>query len=189
MNTLVEQGNNNYHLTFDNNFMGIEKPISTIRKAVQNLAEENASGDSLKVPESKHFKDAFEFYKAMRLNDPEGLKLSIEVRAREQDIKNKMGEKLYNVFDKVWIEVNQDSTQEINEALDQIKKDKKMSSEDIEQAIDEFELSFIKGKARIVKNDPRIVSAFLGKEEVLRNGLYGVMLSMLHVLRSNRENL
>lgn len=168
--------------------MAMEKPISTIKKAIQNLAEENASKDSLKVPESKHFENAFNTYKAMRIVDPEGLELSIEVRSREQEIKREMGEELYNVFQQVWTEVNKDNKEEIDNAIKQIKSSKNKSPEDIEQAIDEFELKYIREKANIVKNDLRIILAFSEKKEILSKGLYGVMLSMLHILRNNRKN-
>lgn len=168
--------------------MSFEKPFQIIRKAIKDLAEENATKESLEVPESRHFDDALKTYKKMRSTDPKGLELSVDIRAREQDIKNKMGKELYEVFDKVWIRVNQNSGKEFNEAIEKIKENKKMSLEDIEQAIAEFELSFIKGKAREVKNDPRIIKAFSGKEEILKSGIYSVMVSMLHVLRDDREN-
>lgn len=167
--------------------MGIEKPISTIRKAIQNFAEEKALKESLDTPKSRHFEDAFNAYKAMRIFEPDKLEQAIKIRAREQDIKNEMGN-LYNIFQAVWVDVNKESKREIDKAIEQIKANKKMSINDIDQSIDEFELKFIKEKAIEVKNDPRIVSAFSGKEEILNEGLYGVMLSMLHILRKNRGN-
>lgn len=169
--------------------MDIEKPIPAIRKAIQNFAEEKATGESLETPEAKHFEEAFKAYKKMRAVDPEGLKLSIEVRARDQKIKNSMGKELYKIFDQVWIEINKSSEKEIRKAIDEIRNNKKILNEEKEQAIDEFELRYIKENARKVKNDPRIISAFSGKEEILREGIFGVMLSMLHVLRSNREDI
>ncbi len=168
--------------------MGFEKPISTIRKAIKNLAGENATKEGLSKPEQRHFDDALNAFKIRDMIDPDGLEASIEIRARLQEIKDTMGDELYNFFSDKWVLINNNSKSIIDNEVDIINKNNKTSQDEKDIAIDEFLIKFIREKALELYNDPQIISSFKDKKEILSEGLYGMMLSMLQILRSNKNN-
>jgi hypothetical protein len=168
--------------------MNLEKPIPTIRKAIKTLAEEHASKEFLDKPEARHYESAFDTYKVLRLLDPDRLKLSININAKEQDLKTEMGNDLYKVFQRVWVDVNKKSGKEIKQAAEQLKRTKSLSEDELNRELAELDKRFLKEKTNQVINDPRITAVFKGKEELLSRGIRIVTSSMLDLIRYNREN-
>lgn len=168
--------------------MGIEKPISTIRKAVQRMAEEEAEKESLNKPEQRHYDDVFTTYKVLRMLDPERLELNLKVTAKQQELKNGIGTELFKVFDKVWIEATKEGKKEIAEAVDQLERTLNISPKEFNRKLKEIDEQYLKEKAILVKSDPRIISDFKGKEELLDRAIKTTISSMNELMQYNREH-
>jgi hypothetical protein len=140
----------------------MEKPISTIRKAVKEIAENHAKKDFFDKPEAKHYDSALLSLKLSRFMDnPNEYTNTILANAETYDMKKEMGEDLHDIFDKVLIE-------KTNEGMDKVKE--KFKQQDVQENINLLS-RYLKVKADEVKKDPRIVSVFTGKEELLQKGL------------------
>lgn len=134
------------------NKMNIEKPISTIRKAIIGSAEEAASKESLSRPEQRHYDYVFGLYKQIRDANPELLKKIIIAAAKGKELKDEIGQESEKVFNQVWGEL-------AVTYHDELVKSMKSSSDKFKREI--FKIG------EISKNDPRIISAFSGKEDAL----------------------
>ncbi len=160
--------------------MSLEKPISTIRKAIEGTAQKSASAEFLDKPEKRHYNDAFDFYKYMRGFEPEKVEQVIMVAAKSKELSDEMGAELLKVFNKVWEDVTLGSEEKLNKAIERL-KETILSHIELNQEIIKLEERFLKLKTNELKNDPRIVSAFAGKEELLNKGVQLAISSTLEM--------
>ena len=167
--------------------MSIEKPISTIRKAVQRLAEEGAGKEGLGKPEKRHYDDVFNSYKLLRMMEPKKFELYIQTSAKYQELKNEIGEELFKVFDKAWIHATKQGRVEIEKEERKLKRILNLSREEFDQRLKKIDEKFLKEKASLVRNDPQVVNAFSGKEEFLNKATDLVTLSMLDLMTYDRQ--
>ena len=138
-------------------YMSLEKPIPTIRKAVERLAEERAENESLDKPEQRHYDDVFLTYKMWRMLDPQKLEISIKVTAKSQELKEEMGKELFKVFDLAWLDATQNCKGNIDKAANE------------------------------VKNNPAVLQAFLGKEAFLIKALNITKSSMQELIEYDKK--
>ncbi len=167
--------------------MSIEKPITTTRKAVERMAEDRASKEFLETPESRHYESVFTTYKMLRMLDPQRLELVVKANAKEQDIKTEMGTDLFNIYQKVWSDVTKEGKNEIDKAVEQLKNTTDLSPKHLNEELIKLDERFLKEKSSQVKNDPRIVTAFLDKGELLNKSIELTTSSMLDLLKYTRE--
>lgn len=151
--------------------MTIERPISTIRKAINSAAQNKAENEFLEKPEQKHYEDIFSEYKLLRAFEPELLEKLLILGAEGSEIKHEMGSDLYEIFSNVQEELTSIGKEKLINALEQIKKTKNLSLEELNQEIANLNNSYLKIKGEEIKNDPRIKSAFNGKERLLDNAI------------------
>lgn len=71
--------------------MSIEKPISTIKKAIIGRAEKKAYEGSLNKPEQKHYEESLNFFKKMKEKRPEKIEELILNSAKGNDLRDEMG--------------------------------------------------------------------------------------------------
>jgi len=168
--------------------MSLEKPISTIKKAVQRMAEESAEKESLDKPEQRHYDDVFTSYKILRMLEPKRLEVYIKTTAKSQELKNEIGAELFNVFDEVWIDATKEGKSEIKNEVDQLESTfKLLFPKEYNSELERIDKKYLKEKAEQVKNDPRVVQAFSGKEELLNKALDTTTSSMLDLMSYNRN--
>ena len=166
--------------------MSLEKPIPTIRNAVNRLAEERAEKESLESPEQRHFDDVFLTYKTWRMLDPKSLELSIKVSAKSQELKNEMGTELFKVFDQSWLNATKDGKKELSEEIAKINKLVSMFPQKYKEKLEHVNEKYLEEKANQIKNEPLVVQAFTGKEELLNKAIEITTSSMLELMKSDR---
>lgn len=149
--------------------MTIENSISTIRKAIKGSAEGLASRESLEKPEQRHYDHIFNLYKQLRELNPPMLEKVIMIAAKSKDLKEESGPEIGKVFNQVWNEISDGYEDRLEMAVYAGEDDKtqKLSPEIFRQKMYDLMEKFFKEKIIQLKNDPSIVSAFIGKEELL----------------------
>jgi|GEM_PF-2967670 len=155
--------------------MSIEKPISTIKKAIQGRAEEKAYEDSLDRPEQKHYDESLNFYKQMRDKRPEEIEKLILHSADSKELRDKMGMELYKIFDQTWKEKTKGFFLKMIERASEVKENEELSRREFVKEMDSFAEKLLKETSEELRSDPRIISAFLGKEDILNKIIdYGI---------------
>jgi hypothetical protein len=152
--------------------MNIENKFSIIRKAIQGRAEKKSDENSLSKPEQRHYDESFSFYKTMRIKRPEKMKNLILMYAERKDLRNKMGTELFKVFNQTWSELTKDfffeMIQKANDFFENyFQKNQNLPRSEFVKKMEDLSEEILKLKAEILRNDPRIISAFSGKEEIL----------------------
>lgn len=150
--------------------MDIENPISTIKKAVQNAAEELAAKESKSKPEAEHYKRVLDSFKFMRGSNREMLEKIIFFSAQRKEIKDRLEPEQYSVFREGWDKVEKKLKTETSNAIDEIlkkNKEKEMTSEEFKHEIAELTNKIHEQVIGEVKNDPKVIAAFHGKEKLL----------------------
>jgi hypothetical protein len=164
--------------------MTIEKPISTIRKAIKGSAELEAEKEGRKRPKKRHFREAFQFFRFLKMIDPKMYEGSLELMAKAKDLKDEMGEDLYKTFTSVLEEITSKIREKVKKEYEQIKEKGPLSSEEIL----ELNKKIIIISNEEMKNDSRLISAFLGKEELLNKTIDFISSEMLHFVESEVKN-
>jgi hypothetical protein len=171
--------------------MTIEKPISTIRKAIKGSAEESALDDFRDTPEQKDFRQAFNFFRYLKIFEPEKYEWIVKTGARGKELKDAVGNELYKMVTQEWEKIiNQDSNK-LTESIEQIKATSKNYSEvGVYETIHLYEL-FLKEKATQIKSNSKIIGAFSEKEELLNQTIDFATNSMLELfsLSEKGQNL
>ncbi|HLG35303.1 MAG TPA: hypothetical protein VI757_10515 [Bacteroidia bacterium] len=168
--------------------MTIEKPFSTIRKAIEGSAEKQAENEFLEKPEHRHYKAAFDFYKTVRALAPEKVELLIKAAAKAKVLKDGMGGELYKTSNQVLDDLMEGSEKQFNDAVDQIKESGKLSEKELHDEILKLNTRFIKIKMDEFKKDPRIVTTYAGKEELMNKFIDMVTSSTLNILNAYEKN-
>lgn len=169
--------------------MSIEKQsVSKIRKAIQGSAEKLAADEFLKKPEQRHYSYILSFYKIVRALSPELLEKYITITAKDQEMKLEVGAELYEIFTQSWRDATKNIVNELENAERQIKATKKLSPEELEQELKKLEERYIKEKSIQVRNDLRIISAFVGKKDLLEKSLNLSISTSLELLEMGRKN-
>jgi hypothetical protein len=168
--------------------MPLEKPIATIRKAVQGSAEKSALEDSRDTPEQKDFKQALNFYRYIKIFEPEKYEWIIQTAAKGKELKDAVGDELYKMVTSEWEEIIDRGSDKLNEDLEYIRTTSKNYSEvGVYEAIHLYEM-FLKEKAIEIKNNPKIMAAFSGKEDLLNQGIDFAANSMLELFSQSEKS-
>lgn len=164
--------------------MSIEKPISTIRKAIKGAAETEAEQEGLEYPKDRHFKEAFSFYRFLKMSDPKMYEDSLLSAAKGMDLKKEMGETLYKLFTQVLEKITSKNGLEIERELKQMKKSNQFSQEELKKWILELNKKLIKLNDMELRKDLRLISAFSRKEELLKRTIDFISSSILNSIES-----
>ncbi len=167
--------------------MSLEKPIATIRKAVQGLAEERAKKELLEKPEQRHYDSVVATFKMWRMLNPESLELSIKVGAKNQELKKEMGSELYNIYNHAWIRANKKGNEQLEEEVKKISKILKLFPNKYKGKLNQINEQYIKEKADRVRYDNSVMRAFDGKEELLNKAIDITTSSMRELMKSERS--
>jgi hypothetical protein len=171
--------------------MNIEKPISTIRKAVKSSAEEQALNENIDKPEKRHYDETFKFLKIMKTINPEMFEKDIILLAKGKELKDESGIESYKVFRQVWKELT-----DINEVNEQVNMWNKFREN---QSLPELPQSeqkrgyiilaedFLKSKGEELKKDPRITNKFSGKEDILNRCVDHAISATLNFIENYHE--
>lgn len=148
--------------------MKIEKPISTIRKAIKGSAEQMASREFLEEPEERHYKDTFDFFRALKMLQPEMYEKMIVVGAKGQELSERIGKDSHKILTGVLREIAAKDKEDLKQAVESMRNTRNLSSEELEREIFKLkERYFNNVVTKEILNDPRLKSAFAGKEELL----------------------
>jgi hypothetical protein len=167
--------------------MPIEKPIKIIRKAVQRDAEALAKNEFLRKPEPRHFEDVFTTYKMLRMLEPKRLEISLIISAKYQDIKNEMGDELFELFDLAWINATREGRSELDFATEQLVRTNELPLNELNIELGKLDERYLTSKIEQIKKDPLIVKAFSGKEDILKKSNNIIFSLMLNLMKYNRE--
>ena len=168
--------------------MSIEKPISTIRKAIKGSAEQIASTEFIKEPEERHYKEIFIFFRELKLEQPEVYEKLIKVGAKGKDLSDKMGKDLHEILSQILKEVSTRDKETMEEAVNQIKKNKKLSYEELDNEIIKLKKRYLDGLAIELINNPRLKLAFAGKEELVEEIIDFLKSTMLEFDETNAKS-
>lgn len=160
-----------------------EKPISTIRKAIKGTAEIEAEKEGLSKTEEKHLKESFSFYRFLKMTDPKMYKDTIMSVAQAMDLKTEMGDDLYKLFTQVLEEITLKDKIAIETEVKQLEESKTLSPKELERGILELNKKLIMMSDYGLKQDPRLISAFQGKEGLLNKTIEFVTSTMLESIK------
>lgn len=147
--------------------MDIEKPFSIIRKAIQATAEQAALDDLMDKPEKEHYNIAFNIFKLMKRLSPQMFEQLLMTSAKSKDLKDEMGIESYKIFNRIWKDLTKGFKNILNEAINQYRQEKQLSPEELKKITMEFSEIFFKEKGKELKVNPKIVSHFQGREDLL----------------------
>ncbi|MBP6025454.1 hypothetical protein [Ferruginibacter sp.] len=147
------------------NTMSLENPISTIRKAVQGAAEELASKELLQKAESNHYDKVFLIFKTLRNINPKTLEKVIIASAKGKELKDKLSKELFAEFESVAFEISADYKKKITAQVEKIENDS--SCQNKYEQVTAVTKNIFTDMAYEIKNDPRLLTAFAGKEDLL----------------------
>lgn len=162
--------------------MSIEKPFSTIRKAVEGRAEEAATYEGLEAPTSKHYKREFNILRVSKMFNPENYERDLIIGARAKELKDAMGKEKYEIFNKVQIELEEKYDNEKSEAEAQIQ----INGTNMENGKTEFltlNQKYLSIKENELKSDPRIQSAFKDNMNLVDDTLMFIRDSVMERLK------
>jgi len=145
----------------------LEKPITTIRKAVEGTAREAASKEFLDKPEARHYEQVFEMFKMMRDSEPKMLEGMIKIAAANKDLEDKLEPESYKVFKMVSNELSDDTQKKIAQVMMKIQIREDVNEENLVQELAKAFKNISDDSFRQTIEDPRIKEAFKGKEENL----------------------
>lgn len=155
--------------------MSLERPFSTIRKAVEESAEEKASKEFLDRPEPRHFEAAFNFYRTLRESDPEFFEAVVSLTAQRKEVRDTLGVELYSTFDRAWTSLINDHTNgyaaKVKAAFEQVQETKNLNQEELEEERIILTKRFLTEAANIIESDPQLLISFRGKEELLNKAV------------------
>lgn len=160
--------------------MPIEKPISTIRKAVQGAAEEMASKESIQTPQAKHYDKVFLVFKTLRNINPKALEKLIIASAEGKELKDKLGNNLMVEFETISSEIFGKHKKNIADEIKKIKVESP-SAENFEKIRSLVNNSFTE-LGNEIKHDPRLLHLFAGKEDLLDEAVNFVRLKLPDLL-------
>jgi hypothetical protein len=146
--------------------MALENPIGKIRKAVEALAEQKAENEFLEKPETRHYEAVFEQFRAIKEASPEMLEIAVHLASNAKEMQDELGSELLFLYKKVASELDTEMKDKFIIAFKKL-KDENLSKDDLEIKVKELYITGSKKVVDMFKNDPRIVSAFKGKEELL----------------------
>lgn len=153
--------------------MSIEKPISTIRKAVEGAAQDDASKEFLDKPEARHYEAVFERFKFIRDSSPRMLENVIKLAAGAKDLHEKIDPEAYKVFQKVSNELNVDLQAKLMQAVVTTANREDINEDNIKEELFKLFKRASDEAYRKIITDPRVEEVFKGKEESLVDlGLY-----------------
>ena len=145
--------------------MTIEKPISTIRKAIKGSAEQIASTEFFEEPEERHYKEIFDFFRTLKMYQPEMYEKMITIGAKGKELSDEMGKDLHKILSQVLGEISARDKDKMKEAVAQLEKS--LSPEELDKKIIELKERYLNAMGKELINEPRLKSAFTGKEELL----------------------
>ena len=163
--------------------MNIEKPISTIRRAIEGVAEEKAYKSSEKI-EQKHFDESIKFYKKMRDTRPDEVEKLILLSVEGKELRDKIGMELYIIFDPIWKNVTKGFLNKLIKRACEIKGERELTDKEFIKEIDTYAETLLRYDSKILKEDPRIISAFLGKEELLNKIIDYAVSTTIYIARN-----
>lgn len=152
--------------------MSIENPISTIRAAIDGVAEKLAANEGLDEPEFNHYQQVLGLFKELRDSCPEVFEKIVINTAKNKALKDEIGNANYNLLANIWEEKNLIEMDSFKSEMKLFEKSQQYQSPKIfkNEAIKVLEKYFTKLKNE-TKNDIRIISAFNGNEKELEKAL------------------
>jgi len=167
--------------------MSLEKPISTIRKALHGIAEENAFGNLKGTPEKKDFDDAINVLRSLKNSDPEKFELVVKVGAEGKELKDKIGEERYKLFMSIWEDLCINDFTNLNIACDLIEKTPMLVT-DKHKAIHKLNENFYTKKLEEMKENTKLKAAFQGNEEIFNQALKVTASTAIKMFESEQKD-
>lgn len=157
-----------------------DKPsFRTTRKAIQIAAEEMASQEFLDAPQQEHLDSVISNYKLIYSMNPKILYKIVNLTAKSKEIKDEVGPDLHKIFTQVWEkELTANMKNELDDVMATIHQTKTLTEKGDKDEIVILVKRYIEKKIQELKKDPRILSAFAGKEELLDKLLNFVVSAM-----------
>ena len=138
--------------------MNHEKPIAYTRKAIEATAEALAENDSVEGPDDKHYVKAFDILRrAKQVPNPKIYAGILETMAGQYDLKKELGADRAMLFKNVCKEIIEGIVAPLE------KQGVTFSGDEFENFLHET----ISEANKRIRKDPRILSAFEGKEALL----------------------
>lgn len=163
--------------------MSIEKPIATIRNAIKGAAEEKAYQSSENL-EQKHIDESYKFFKKMRDYRPEEIEKIILLSSEGKELRDKLGMNLYQVFDPIWKEMTKEFMTKLIKRGCEIRSEKQLTKNEFYKEIEVFGIMLLEESSKKLKDDPRIISAFSGKEELLNKIIDYAVSTTLYIAKN-----
>lgn len=162
----------------------IYKPISSIREMVKNRTESFAEGKKVK---EEHQRMAFNYYRFLKMGFPDAYESVIRMIGDDKKWKDLMGEGLYKLCCDVMNDVCKRNPSKIFEDETKEIKSKNLPYSEEKEEISNFKKVFFKIKMREFENDPQIISAFKGKEGILKDYTDSYISNVLDYMESHKN--
>ena len=146
-----------------------ENPISTIRKAIKGAAEQTSSAENIEIPEERHYKETFEFFRNLKILEPEMYEKLIEIGAKGKELSDELGYDLHKRLVGILKQISIKNKYLLDQEIDKIKHTKNLSPEQLEKELNRVKDEHINNIViNEVLNDSCLKSAFAEKEQLLK---------------------
>ncbi len=153
------------------------------------MAEQIALNEKLNSPQEKHYKKAFSLLRLTKELNPRGFEKIVSIGAIGKEMKDEMGATLYKTFDEVWKDCTRGFGRNIIEVKSRlVNENPKIPLDELSNELSVFYNSYLNAKAEVLKKDPRILSSFKGKEELLNKVLKTSITSISTAFLDNWRN-
>lgn len=170
----------------------VPKKISfgDLRYVIKASAKEMAKKEFLDTPEQRHMDTVVKMYQYIKEMDPKFAHQLFAITLEANKLKDELGPDLFPIFEKVWDkELLSSMKEDINTAMDSIVETKDLNHEEYGKETIVVMKRYLDEKIKLLRKDPRIISAFAGKEALLDKNLDFNRGALLSFAQSKAETI
>ncbi len=161
-----------------------------LRYVIKASAKAMAKKEFLDAPEQRHMDAVVKMYQYIKKMDPDFAHKLLTITLKANKLKDEFGPDLFTIFEKVWDkELIFFMKEDINNAMDSILETKDLNHEEYRKEHFAIMKRYLDEKISLLKKDPRIISAFAGKEALLDKALDFNMAALLYFNELTSETI
>ena len=172
--------------------MTIENPIGTIKKAIEQTAEDKAEKELLEKPEARHYQEVFDFYRMVKGSDTELFETLIKLSAKRKELKILLGPEKYRQFDQRWTALLNDPvngySKRIEVALAQVGRSKSLTRKELDSEKVGLTERFLNQFTTSAMNDAQLIRIFNGEQQLLQQVVDFECSSLLELTKASLKH-
>ena len=162
-----------------------QNKFSTVRKAIEVSASKNAKAENRENIEKGDYDKAFEVYRYFKEFEPEKYEIILKASSATQEIREEMGPELFKQFEKIVTGVMELSQMRVSTEITKVSMHTSLNEnkEELLTKVLAIQDGQLKKDMETAKSNPKLIEAFLGKEQLLNKGLEVVRSTNLMMMK------